>query len=349
MDGGERHRENISVAFYHNDASSKTGTGLVGMVKSKMMYWHTEVAFPISMYGSSGGSRSDTPASNRLFAYGVFSDHIDVVHNAALVHKGTRDIVFSVSDKRGRQINAVTIVASRGWKDITEKEFPSAATGDIAMRDFNGRQRLVEVFEASGRVNVEWMHQSKSSNRFSKSNQAKAKITISHVKHILKLELSGIVFGKQRDFSNPAYTWIHLNVPVENAMESAKFADNQVGKPHDANGIYWAMVWPRTLDYKKYYCVNLVAAILQRAGLLQGTNPCYILPDDLYRLLEHHPDRITAANPHITAQAMSKIGPVRTFSPARREPSVVALPRVGGRGRPLAKIPARNRGGRPTR
>jgi hypothetical protein len=85
----------------------------------------------------------------------------------------------------------------------------------------------------------------------------------------------------------------------ENALEAASFARSQVGKPHDDYGIYRAVFWPKKVDYKSYYCVNFVACVLQRAGMLHGVNPNILLPDDLYKFLIHHPDRTTSVNPYL--------------------------------------------------
>lgn len=337
MEDGTGHRENISVAFYHNDSKSH-GSGLTGWFKSGMDYWHTEVAFPMSIYQRPDGS---APAGgDRLFAYGVFDTHVDVIPSARLVHQGEDAMVFAIGPAAagrtaaaGVQAQRLTVSASKGWKDVTAREFPSLPEGG---------DRPVEAFESRGRVSVTWARSDRAANRFSKAEQRRAKVTVSHSKQVVKLELPGIVFGKPREFSNPAYTWIHINVPFENAVHAAQFAEEQVGKPHDPNGIYWAMVWPRRTDHRQYYCVNLVASVLQQAGMLQGINPSFLLPDDLHRLLEHHPDRILAANPHITARAWDRIGKPRTFSSARRAPPASAAPRAYGTGGDRA-LPARGR------
>ena len=312
-----QHRINISVAFYHNDSKPKE-SGLVGWFKGGMEYWHTEVAFPMSMYRriEASGGKTSGPSDDRLFAYGVFGDHVDIMKNTIMVGRDSQRMVFDID--RGRQ--RLTIVASKGWKDKT----PATDIGERMYIRVGETVRPVEEFESKGKVDVLWAKPERSANRFIRKGQSWAKLTISHSTNMVKLVLPGIVFGKPREFSNPAYQWIHLNVPYENAVLAAQFAEQQVGKPHDLRGIYWAMIWPRTINYETYYCVNLVAAVLQKAGMIQGTNPCYLLPDDLYHLIEHHPDRIVAANPHDTAQLWKDIGKPRTYSSTRRISSPTA-------------------------
>jgi len=309
----QRMRETIRVAFYYNDMSKKE-KGVVGWFKNGMDFWHTEIAFPMSMYRDESGGATD---ASRSFAYGVFAQHVDDIRGAQLVHRDANSMTFSIfQNKAGASsvpAQRLIVSASKGWK---EKSVGSSV-GDLATRRPE-ESRPVQVFQSRGKVDVAWAVNDRAANRFSRSGQAWAKLTISHPKRMVKLELPGIVFGKPREFSNPAYTWVHLSVPYENAVLAANFADAQVGKPHDPRGIYWAMVWPRRIDYKSYYCVNLVAAVLQQAGLIQGINPSYLLPDDLFHLLKDHPDRITSANPYVTAQAWKSVQAPRVYSSMRQ-------------------------------
>ena len=308
-------RETISVAFYFNNESQHE-KGLIGLWKNGMSFWHTEIGFPMSMYRPSEAVKKKTcilRRDDRLFAYGVFEDHTDIIEGASMIHRDSDSMVFSIDEVRSgvkQQPQRLTIVGK--WKDITEKEYPSKSR-DIATQ-FPSGYRPVEVFTFKKGVDVLWARHDRHANRFSRRKQSQAKVTLNYEKGLMKLELSGIVFGKPRDFSNPAYTWIHLNIPYENAIQAAQFAENQVGKPHDPSGIKWAMFWPRKVDHKSYYCVNFVASTLQQAGFLEGINPNGLLPDDLHSFLVSHPDRITAANPYVTAKAWSAIPEPRTFS-----------------------------------
>lgn len=307
-----KYRENISIAFYFND-KKENDPWYIRWFKSDLKYRHTEIAFPMSMYRQSGakGSRA---TKDKLFAYGVFADHTDDIRGAILVHSDESTFVFDVKEVRNgiaQRPQRLTLVSDRGWKDITEKKIRSLNCKDNPM--LSPEDIAFDAYRSKGKVSVTWARPDRPANRFTKGGQSYAEFVYYKERQTLKLEIPGIAFGKPRDFGNPAYTWIHLNVPYENASLAAQFAEKQVGKPHDNTGIYWAMVWPRSPNYQSYYCVNFVVSVLQMAGVLDGTNPCGVLPDDLYEMLKDHPDRVTAANPYLTAKIQRSIEMPRPF------------------------------------
>lgn len=285
----------ISVAFYNNDRNNPDerarGNGLVGWYKGSMDFWHTEVAFPPDIFQRNPQSRNRSGHDKLLFAYGVFADHTDALERCVVHHLGDNATRVYFDNNR----KYVDIVSSNGKK---RKETTKQNTaGDIAT-DPNIIP-MVQTFEFYGDVNMFWNPRPEVfMNRVNRGKLKNVTLKVNNATSQALIESPGMVFGKPRAFSNPAYRWLHFTIPMENALEAANFAQSQVGKPHDGTGIYWAMVWPKKMDYKSYYCVNFVAVVLQRAGMLHGVNPNMLLPDDLYKFLSHHPDKITSVNPY---------------------------------------------------
>lgn len=318
-------RENITLMFYYNDPSKKdkdeSKSGVAWWWKKKMKFHHVEVAFPMSMYRRNDGmNMSDPSIEECLYAYGVFSDHTDVVRRAVLVSQDKNEFIFHIEEPKRRggvSTQRLVVSCARGWNDTSAKDFPMpAGTLDLASTA-PLPPRNVERFRSRGKVDVMWGRDDRFANRFSKAGQKYAVITVVHDQALLELELPGIVFGKARSFSNPAYVSMTFNVPAENAIMAANFAEKQVGKPHDSRGTYRALFFPSVPDYKSYYCVNLAASVIQIAGIIDGINPNFLLPDHLYALVEKHPDRITSVTPYAMAQAWANIDKPRVFSASK--------------------------------
>lgn len=287
----------ISVAFYNNNRNNPDdrarGSGIVGWYKGSMDFWHTEVAFPPELFHKRTQSIQQQQRSGPdklLFAYGVFADHTDALERCLIQHLGDNATRVHFDNNR----KYVDIVSSKGKK---RKETTKQSSGDIATDP--AAIPMIQSFEFYGDVNMFWNPRPEVfMNRVNRGKLNKVTLKINNATSQVLIESPGMVFGKPRAFSNPAYRWLHFTIPMENALEAARFAQSQVGKPHDGTGIYWAMVWPKKMDYKSYYCVNFVAVVLQRAGMLHGVNPNMLLPDDLYKFLSHHPDKITSVNPY---------------------------------------------------
>ncbi len=109
----------------------------------------------------------------------------------------------------------------------------------------------------------------------------------------------GKVFGKERTFSNPGYSWIHLELDMADALVIHRFCKGQVGKLYDYGGGERSVLLPRSVHRmgRYWYCANLTACALQQAGILTGLNPNVLTMDDIYRMLKNHPTRMTSTIP----------------------------------------------------
>ena len=109
----------------------------------------------------------------------------------------------------------------------------------------------------------------------------------------------GKVFGKQRTFSNPGYSWVQLEIDMDDALVIHRFCQSQVGKPYDYGGGERSVLLPRPVQRmgRRWYCANLTVCALQQAGILTGLNPNVLTMDDIYRLLKNHPKRVTSTIP----------------------------------------------------
>lgn len=331
----------LSVAFYNNDRNNPNdrarGTGFVGWYKSSMEYWHTEVAFPPEIFkktsSSSSSSNSKDLNEKMLFAYGVFSDHNDVLDNCFVDHiaNNASRIYFDMNRK-------YVDIYSVNNKNRTEKS-QSGDGGDdslidIAMSNVSMSEALpvVQIFEFTGSVSMSWYPRPQVfMNRVNRDNLKKVVVKVNNATSQVCIESPGMVFGKHRSFTNPSYRWLHFTVPLENALEAASFAQSQVGKPHDDYGIYRALLWPKKVDYKSYYCVNFVACVLQRAGMLHGVNPNILLPDDLYKFLIDHPDRTTSVNPYFLYVNSNNNNNFQTPSNTRTKEKTTNITTTGNR------------------
>lgn len=101
-----------------------------------------------------------------------------------------------------------------------------------------------------------------------------------------EMQTGGQVFGKEREFSNPNYQWINLQLPVADALRIYKACQRQVGKAYDYGGGERSVLLPRSNLYSgRWYCANLTVCGLQQAGILTGLNPNGMTVDDIHRYL----------------------------------------------------------------
>lgn len=285
--------DKISVGFYCGDQKEDTTSGIVGWWKRSMKFWHTEVAFSPEFMGGGIGS-----TKGRYFAYGIFKEHTEIIKNPEMAEFPVDNtITFAFRGERPLERDNTMIISS-----------PSARAGKGYTKEMVSP---VEThYKFSSPVNVLWKIEDVAYTRVSRRGLEYAKVEVIKVKGrcvSVSVETPGMVFGKHRDFSNPRYTWLHFRIPRRNVVSAQAFANNQVGKPHSNWGVYKAVFWPGVPNYKSYYCVNLVASVIQQAGMLEGINPNALLPDDLYDLLLDHPNRITDINPYLVEQKKNKI------------------------------------------
>ena len=101
----------------------------------------------------------------------------------------------------------------------------------------------------------------------------------------------------QRTGKNPAYTYLSLGCSKVAEQRMLAFARAQVGKKFSNTGMARSLVWPRQTDGKTWFCAELVAAILQRGGLMaKDSNPGAATPHSLYKLYSRQ--AAATANPY---------------------------------------------------
>ena len=101
----------------------------------------------------------------------------------------------------------------------------------------------------------------------------------------------------QRTGKNPAYTYLSIGCSKEAERRMLYFAKQQVGKPFSNAGMARSLIWPRTSDHSTWFCAELVAAILQKGGLMaMDSNPGAATPHSLYKL--YSKQAAATANPY---------------------------------------------------
>lgn len=80
---------------------------------------------------------------------------------------------------------------------------------------------------------------------------------------------------------------IEVRMTPEQEKIVRDFVNLQVGKGYDWKGIWLSQFLPlKKENPDKWFCSELCAAGLQKAGLLDCINPCRISPGKLYKLLK---------------------------------------------------------------
>ena len=101
----------------------------------------------------------------------------------------------------------------------------------------------------------------------------------------------------QRTGKNPAYTYLSLGCSHTAEQSMLQFAAQQVGKPFSNLGMARSLVLPRMSDGSSWFCAELVAAILQKGGLLsRDSNPGAATPYSLYNMYSRQ--AAATANPY---------------------------------------------------
>ena len=100
---------------------------------------------------------------------------------------------------------------------------------------------------------------------------------------------------------NPLYKYLQIGCSKAQEQKMLAFARRVVGRPFSNVGMARSIFWPRTSDYKSFFCAELVAAILKEGGLLdQTSNPGAATPQSLHELYRQR--AATTANPYVLRQ-----------------------------------------------
>jgi len=81
-----------------------------------------------------------------------------------------------------------------------------------------------------------------------------------------------------------------------------QFARQQIGKPFSNSAMLRSLFWPRRSTFQNFFCAELVAAILQKGGLIDTiSNAGSATPQGLHELFKTR--ATTTANPYLLRQA----------------------------------------------
>lgn len=84
---------------------------------------------------------------------------------------------------------------------------------------------------------------------------------------------------------NPQYTYLQLGCSREAEAAMLRYAKSCVGVPFSNAAMFRSILWPRTTDGSSFFCAELVAAILQKGGLLSSaSNPGAATPESLHQM-----------------------------------------------------------------
>ena len=84
---------------------------------------------------------------------------------------------------------------------------------------------------------------------------------------------------------NPGLEYIHLGCSKRAETAMLAFAQGLKGRPFSNVGMARSILWPRRSDCQSFYCAELVAAVLQRGGLMSASsNPGAATPSSLHSL-----------------------------------------------------------------
>lgn len=84
---------------------------------------------------------------------------------------------------------------------------------------------------------------------------------------------------------NPGLEYVSLGCSKRAETAMLAFAQGLKGRPFSNVGMARSIVWPRQTDCKSFYCAELVAAVLQRGGLMSSSsNPGAATPASLHAL-----------------------------------------------------------------
>lgn len=113
---------------------------------------------------------------------------------------------------------------------------------------------------------------------------------------------------------NPQYTYLSIGCSQVAEARMLAFARSHIGKPFSNMGMARSVTYPRTSDYRSFYCAELVAAVLKAGGLLSSdSNPGSATPSSLYKTYKSR--AAVTANPY----ALRKVTKSETFLHRKHE------------------------------
>lgn len=97
---------------------------------------------------------------------------------------------------------------------------------------------------------------------------------------------------------NPQYVYSQLGCSAEAEAAMLRYAKSLVGVPFSNTAMARSLIWPRQTDGTSFFCAELVAAVLQRGGLMsKSSNPGAATPESLHAMYSKR--AATHANPHV--------------------------------------------------
>jgi hypothetical protein len=100
----------------------------------------------------------------------------------------------------------------------------------------------------------------------------------------------------QRTGKSPNYRYLQIGCSKQAEDRMLRFAREQVGKPFSMTAMLRSVVYPRTTDFRSFFCAELVAATLREGGLMHhASNPGSVTPQSLYEL--YAPSAAVSGNP----------------------------------------------------
>lgn len=110
-------------------------------------------------------------------------------------------------------------------------------------------------------------------------------------------EASGVT-RQQREFTNPSYKFIFLNVTLREFDMIHDFCKSQLGKDFDYTAASWRLlIYPPKCKGNKWWCASYVHAALKKIGLLRDYRLNTLDNDDLISLLRKSNRICSGLNP----------------------------------------------------
>jgi len=100
---------------------------------------------------------------------------------------------------------------------------------------------------------------------------------------------------------NPQYVYVQLGCSKRQEEQMLHFARSVVGMPFSNTAMARSVIWPRTSDYRSFFCAELVASVLKEGGMIDAlSNPGAATPQGLFDLFKNR--ATTTANPYLLRQ-----------------------------------------------
>ena len=152
------------------------------------------------------------------------------------------------------------------------------------------------------------------------ANRVAAFVTMGPISHVelrfsdgkcLSVYAGEEVFLRERTYTNPQYVQYHLAVRGSAEKKMREFAQAQVGKRFNGWGMIRSalpLMWRTSDGHRnegKWFCSELIVAVLQAGGLCAGLNRSTVSPNTLYRFCKNQTGALRTAlavNPHNLAR-----------------------------------------------